>query len=98
MVNIQEIIFDIALNAGYLIATGQIEVGDSRELYQTVRSLAKKVDFELMNVSPDFDYLTFIDEFTERELKGLYGDPKSADTYAKSGFGVSRIGKEGGAF
>ena len=70
-----EALFDITMEAAHLTQTGQINVEDSRELFDTCLSLAEK--FEGRYTEEDFyirDYMTLVAEFAEAELLAHYGN------------------------
>ncbi|MEF3309393.1 hypothetical protein PV433_10815 [Paenibacillus sp. GYB004] len=74
---ILETVIDIALNAGCLIETGEIEVDDSRLLVQRIQQwatefVAKKPQTE--------DYIGDVDRFAYKVLKSTYPrSPKAFD-------------------
>lgn len=86
MVRLCEAIFDITLTAQWMIDHGDIEVENSRELYDFVCSCA--VEFERTHpddwddgkVHPDNwdkkknDYILTIDDFAEKKLLERYGN------------------------
>lgn len=61
---------DIALNAGYMLAKGEISAADSRELVNTIKTLART--FEQSGYDHD-DYIGQVDEFAKKRLLEKYG-------------------------
>ncbi|MEF3304171.1 hypothetical protein [Paenibacillus sp. GYB003] len=73
-----ETAIDIALNAGYLIETGEIEVDDSRLLVQRIRLWAE--EFEKKSRTDDYiDYIDDVDRFACYVLKSNY--PRSQKAF-----------------
>jgi hypothetical protein len=67
---IAETAIDIALNAGYMLAKGEISVADSRELVNTINTLARV--FEQSDYIHD-DYIGQVDVFAKKRLLENYG-------------------------
>lgn len=70
----KETVADIALMAGCMIADGEIEVGDSRELVGNILAWAE--EFMMMHEKTDWDtedYISCVDLFSEEKLKAAYG-------------------------
>lgn len=63
---------DIALNAGYMLAKGEISVADSRELVNTIKTLARV--FEQSGYDHD-DYIGQVDDYAKKRLLENYGSP-----------------------
>jgi hypothetical protein len=80
---ITETYIDIAINAGYLLAKGEISAADSRELVSTIKTLAQV--FEQSGYDPD-DYIGQVDEFAKKRLLENYGSSagKQKDQESKS--------------
>lgn len=73
--NLQEAIADIALNAGYYIATDKIKeesINDLRNLISDIITWAKEFEASY-NPDTDEDYLSAIDRFSEVKLLGRNG-------------------------
>lgn len=71
-----EIQMDIALNAGFMIAKGNIDIGDSREfICCVIPSLAEEFyKIHDMATNPQLEnYMALVDQFSEEKLKELYG-------------------------
>ena len=70
----REIELDIAMNAGHMIASGVIDIENSREFIHT--DLPEMADLYLSIYSPNIgdDYLESIDTFAEIQLKSRYGN------------------------
>ena len=66
-----ETVFDITTVATCLIAENKIEVEDSRELFETIYSLASK--FEDTHYDPDF-YMDAVEAYAIKWLTLRYGD------------------------
>ena len=74
-----EVIIDVAVTAGYLIAKEQIEVGDSRDLINAAIEIAEAFDLKFKdfygNDQPEGTFKSYvmeIDEFAEKELLKKY--------------------------
>ena len=67
---IEETAIDIALNAGYMMAKGEISVTDSRELVNFIKTIART--FEQSGYDPD-DYIGQVDEFARKRLTEAAG-------------------------
>lgn len=63
-----ESVFDITWEAANMIFSGDISVDDSRDLFETVFSLAKRFEEE----NHGEDYLSDVVEFARNELIGHY--------------------------
>jgi len=83
-----EVIIDVAVTAGYLIAKEQIEVGDSRDLIDAAIEIAEAFEVKFK----DFDwndqpegtfksYVMEIDEFAEKELLKKYRKEEELISY-----------------
>lgn len=71
---LQEAEVDIAMNAGYMIASRQIDVGDSRELVSNIVEWAKEfVRLDPLTEWPEKNYMEAIDQFATKKLLGAYG-------------------------
>lgn len=66
-----ESLFDITTAATYLMHQQQIEVEDSRELFQTCLELARR--FEAENPGIGEDYMNAIEEYAMEKLLERYG-------------------------
>lgn len=78
-VAVKETVADIALMAGCMIAKGEIEVGDSRELVSNILVWAE--EFMVFHEKTDWDtedYISCVDRFSEEKLKAAYGRGVSA--------------------
>lgn len=73
---------DIALNAGYMLAKGEISVSDSRELVSFIKTIARV--FEQSGYDPN-DYIGQVDSFAKNRLTEKYGDSpdKQADQHIR---------------
>lgn len=80
MVCLCETVYDITLNAQNMIASGQLEVGDSRELFSSILQWA--IEFEREHPGPweqndhSEDYMDLVDEFAREKLTQSYGRRK----------------------
>jgi len=70
---LQEAACDIALNAGYMIASKGIDVEDSRELIANIMEWAREFIALDRNVWPAEDYIEAIDKYAARKLAEAYG-------------------------
>jgi hypothetical protein len=70
---LQEAEVDIALNAGYMIASSQIDVSDSRELISNIVEWAKEFVQLDPQEWPADDYMEAIDQFAAQKLLDAYG-------------------------
>lgn len=71
--DLQEAEADIALNAGYMIATREIDVSDSRELITNIVEWAKEFIQLDPQEWPAEDYMEAIDQFAMKKLSDAYG-------------------------
>ena len=68
---IVENIINITLNAGHMIATGDInDIEVNKEFCNTIQKMAKTFE---QQYNKEDDYYDAIDNFSERELIKLYG-------------------------
>jgi len=72
----QEVMIDIAINAGYLISKGLIEIDNSREF---VNYVIPKLSKEFLKLENKDDYILSIDRYSEIRLIELFGISKVND-------------------
>lgn len=73
-----EAAIDIAINAGNLLTTSQININDSREMVDYIIERAEA--FERSRLRDGDDYITEIDAFAEHFLKRKYGESDRCST------------------
>lgn len=64
-----ENIINISLNAGYMLANKQIDIGNNKEFCNDIQKLASKFEEKYNKKN---DYFDSIDEFSETEFLKLY--------------------------
>ena len=73
-----EAAIDIAINAGNLITTSQININDSRDMVNYIIERAEA--FERSPLRDGNDYITEIDAFAEHFLKRKYAESDRCST------------------
>lgn len=64
---------DISLNAGYMIASKEIDVGDSRELITNILVWSEEfIQLDRLTEWPAEDYIEAIDQFARQKLLETY--------------------------